>query len=343
LTHRQAEDRIEVQGREVLRPLLQGWLESRGPGDIGPALGGADGGRRPQRRRHSRALESLFGTVQVERLGYGAPGQESLHPLDAAWNLPEERYAHALRQQVAVEVARSSFAEVGEAVVEPTGAHVPKRQAEELCQRAAQAFEAFSTQRRAQPQEAPPAAGSIIVRTTDGKGVPRRQAALRAQTRQAAEGRAHKRRPRLSTGEKRHRKRMATVAAVYSIAPHVRRADDMVRALTPVQEVRPERRPQPQGKRVGARVSPEPRPVMTAMCDEARGRDPAGQHPWVVLVDGHEHQLRLIRQEVKRRSIPVTLILDLFHVLTYRWAAAFAFHAAGSAEAEGGGRTPLLA
>jgi hypothetical protein len=30
----------------------------------------------------------------------------------------------------------------------------------------------------------------------------------------------------------------------------------------------------------------------------------------------------------------VTLILDLFHVLEYLWAAAFAFHAAGSAEAE---------
>jgi hypothetical protein len=342
-THSQAEDLIEAQGREVLRQLLQGWLESRGPGDIGPALVGQDGVQRTQRRLHSRTLESLFGTVQVERLGYGAAGQESLHPLDAALNLPEERYSHALRKKVALEVARSSFEEVVEAIVEHTGAQVPKRQAEELCQRAAQDFEAFYTQRRAQPQASPTAAGSIVVLTTEGKGVPMRQEALRAQTRKAAEGTAHKLRTRLSKGEKRHRKRMATVAAVYRIAPYVRRADDIVRELAPVQEVRTERRPQPQGKRVWASVRQEPRTVITEMFDEARGRDPAGQHPWVVLVDGQEHQLRLIRQEVKRRSVSVTLILDLFHVLEYLWAAAFAFHAEGSAEAELWVRTQLLA
>lgn len=39
----------------------------------------------------------------------------------------------------------------------------------------------------------------------------------------------------------------------------------------------------------------------------------------------------------------MTLILDLFHVLGSLWAAAFAFHAAGSAEAERWGRTPRLA
>ena len=344
LTHSQAEDLIEEQGREVLRQLLQGWLESRGPGDIGPALAGQDGVRRTQRRLHSRALESLFGTVQVERLGYGAPGQESLHPLDAALNLPEERYSHALRKKVAVEVARSSFAEVVEAIVEHTGAQVPKRQAEELCQRAAQDFEAFYTQRRAQLQTpSAVASGSLVVLTTDGKGVPMRKEALRAPTRKAAEGTAHKLRTRLSKGEKRHRKRMATVAAVYSIAPYVRHADDIVRELAPVHEVRKERRPQPQGKRVWASVSREPRAVIAEMFDEARGRDPEGQRPWVVVVDGQEHQRRLIRQEVKRRSVAVTLILDLFHVLEYLWAAAFAFHAEGSAEAELWVRTQLLA
>jgi len=343
LTHSQAEDLIARQGREVLRQLLQGWLESRGVGDVGPVLAGQDGVPRPQRRLHSRKLESLFGTVQVERLGYRTPGQESLHPLDAKLNLPHERYSHALRKQVAVEAARSSFEEVVEAITEHTGAQVPKRQAEELCQRAAQDFDAFYAQRRAQPQDPAAAAGSIVVLTTDGKGVPMRTEALRPQTRKAAESRTHKLRTRLSTGEKRHRKRMATVASVYSIAPYVRSADDLVRELAPVREVRPERRPQPRGKRVWASLHKAPRAVIAEMFDEARGRDPEGQRPWVVLVDGHEHQLRLIRQEVKRRSVAVTLILDLFHVLEYLWAAAFALYAAGSAEAERWVRTQLHA
>lgn len=66
LTHSQAEERIERQGREVLRLLLQGWPDTRGPGDVGPALEGRDGVRRLQRRLHSRTIERLFGTVQVE-------------------------------------------------------------------------------------------------------------------------------------------------------------------------------------------------------------------------------------------------------------------------------------
>ena len=343
LTHSQAEDLIEGQGREVLRQLLQGWLDNRGAGDVGPAWRGQDGVRHTQRRLHNRALESLFGTVQVERLGYGASGQESVHPLDAALNLPEERYSHAVRKTVAVEAARNSFEEVVAAMGEHPGAQGPKRQAEELCQRAAQDFEAFSTQRRVQSQGPPATAGAIVVLTTDGKGVPMRTDALRPQTRKAAEGTTHKLRTRLSKGEKRHRKRMTTVAAVSSIAPHVRRADDIVRELAPVHEVRTERRPQPQAKRVWASLRQAPRAVIAEMFDEARGRAPEGQCPWVVLVDGQEHQLRLIRQEVKRRSLPVTLILDLFHVLEYLWAAAFAFHAEGSAEAELWVRTPLLA
>src|SRR5712691_11803656 len=342
-THSQAEDLIEAQGREVLRQLLQGWLESRGPGDIGPALVGQDGVQRTQRRLHSRTLESLFGTVQVERLGYGASGQESLHPLDAALNLPEERYSHALRKKVALEAARSSFEEVVDATTEHTGAQVPKRQAEELCQRAAQDFDAFYAQRRAQPQDPAAAAGSIVVLTTDGKGVPMRTEALRPQTRKAAEASTHKLRTRLSTGEKRHRKRMATVASVYSIAPYVRSADDLVRELAPVREVRTERRPQPRGKRVWASLHKAPRAVIAEMFDEARGRDPEGTRPWVVLVDGQEHQLRLLRQEIKRRRVTVTLILDLFHVLESLWAAAFAFYAEGSTEAEHWVRTQLHA
>ena len=92
LTHSEAEECNEHRGREVLRQLLQGWLDARGPGDVGPTLiSGRDGVRRTQRRLHSRQLESLFGAVQVERVGYGAPGQESVHPLDAALNLPAER------------------------------------------------------------------------------------------------------------------------------------------------------------------------------------------------------------------------------------------------------------
>ena len=97
LTHRQAADHIERQG----------WLESRGVGDVGPVCAGQDGVPRLQRRLHRRRLESLFGTVPVEQLGDGPAGQESLPPLDAELNLPNELSSHVLRKKVVVEAARS--------------------------------------------------------------------------------------------------------------------------------------------------------------------------------------------------------------------------------------------
>jgi hypothetical protein len=71
-----------------------------------------------------------------------------------------------------------------------------------------------------------------------------------------------------------------------------------------------------------------------ARSTRSRRPTPQGKRPWGILVDGQEHQLRLLRREIKRRGVAVTLILDLFRVLEHLWAAAFAFHAEGSAEAE---------
>jgi ABC-type cobalamin transport system ATPase subunit len=50
--------------------------------------------------------------------------------------------------------------------------------------------------------------------SVDGKGVVMRKEDLREQTRKAAKARKHKMGARLSKGEKKNAKRMATVAAV---------------------------------------------------------------------------------------------------------------------------------
>jgi hypothetical protein len=52
-------------------------------------------------RLQERKLETVFGTVSVERAGYGQEATESLHPLDAELNLPNERYLLELRRRVA--------------------------------------------------------------------------------------------------------------------------------------------------------------------------------------------------------------------------------------------------
>jgi len=78
--------------------------------------------------------------------------------------------------------------------------------------------EAFYAARR--PELAPPT--GVLVLSADGKGVVMRPEALRAATGRAA--RSRKLSTRLSKGEKRDRKRMAEVAAVYDLTPSPRPA-----------------------------------------------------------------------------------------------------------------------
>ena len=119
-----------------------------------------------------------------------------------------------MRHRVAVEAAQKSFDDVVATIATTTGAHVPKRQAEQLVEQAAQDFDVFDdTQRCATPQEVQ-RTSSVLVLSVDGKGVPMRKADLRAGTRRAAEAQPPTRRPRRKPGERAHTKRMATVAAV---------------------------------------------------------------------------------------------------------------------------------
>jgi hypothetical protein len=64
----------------------------------------------------------------------------------------------------------------------------------------------------------------VLVISADGKGIVMRPGALRPATARAAEDSGNKLATRLSRGEKRNRKRMAEVGAVYDITPAVRTA-----------------------------------------------------------------------------------------------------------------------
>jgi hypothetical protein len=72
---------------------------------------------------------------------------------------------HALRRAGAVEAARGSFDATVEAIERNTGTKVPKRQVEELVERAAQDFDAF---REAAANVVPSAVRSPSLRRSSG-------------------------------------------------------------------------------------------------------------------------------------------------------------------------------
>jgi hypothetical protein len=316
--HSELERQLEVMGRELLRKLLQAHLDLRQPGEAVEPVRDAAGTTLTPTPVHARSLESIFGTVEVARTGYGGAGTPSLHPLDGALNLPPEKYSLEVRRRVAIEAAKSSFDEGVKTLEAFTGAHVPKRQFEQEVIRAAKDFEMFYADRQKRAR-ADPHTGRVLVLTVDGKGVVMRPEDLREATQRAAAARAKSFTARLGAGRRLHAKRMASVAAIYSVAPWVRTPEEILPATLPQKEPT---RPRPEHKRVWASLAQAPEAVIKEMFAEAARRDRKGQKRWVALVDGNLPQIDHLQQLAEERNIPLIIIVDFIHVAQYVWKAA---------------------
>ena len=73
---------------ELGRRLLQEHIDTRGDGRVGEALRRQDGIRFSTKRSGTRHLETLFGEVTVDRVGYRHTGEASIFPKDGQMALP---------------------------------------------------------------------------------------------------------------------------------------------------------------------------------------------------------------------------------------------------------------
>jgi hypothetical protein len=326
MQHDQVEALIKNDGNEVMRLLMQAFLDVRAKREERmESIQGIDGIVRTYCRENcQRTLMTEFGEVVVRRKGYSANGAQSLFPLDAALNLPKDKYSSELCRLVAREVADSSFDEVVEGIQRTTGGEVPKRQIIEQTVKMSQDFDEFYRL----PGDLEKTSDLLVI-TVDAKGIVMRKEDLRPATRKAAEAQDNSHGARLTPGEKPNRKRMAMVAAVYSLAVQERTSEEIMGHK--------ENKPVPvraQNKRVWASIEHDSRWVIKAAFEEALKRDPTQSRHWVVVVDGGEQQLSDILDIAQSYQAQITLVLDLIHVLEYLWKAAHCFHPVGSNQAE---------
>ena len=260
--------------------------------------------------------------VRVTRCAWRGPGVPSLRPADAALSLPACRPSHALARLAAVEAARGSFEAAHAAVTRRCGPVIGKRQVEQAVVSAAADIAAFYAAR----VPVPCTVSTLLVISADAKGIVMRPGALRPATAKAA-ARQGRMRTRLAAGEKPNRKRMATLACVYDAEPSPRRPHDVIapaggrhgsRTLRP--------RPRAAAKWLAGSVEHDPAEMIAAAFSQAEARDPARRRTWVVLVDGAEHQLDLIRAEAASRGTAIHIVIDLIHVLEYIWKAAWCLY-----------------
>ena len=335
-THDEVERAVTDKGRELMRLLLGGHFELRGHARPCEAVVGSDGATRAHCRPGTvRRLVTTVGEVLVPRPAYSGRGLSALHPTDADLNLPPDSFSFELRRTVAEFAAEQSFDRSAKQVKAVTGVAVGQRQVEELTRAAAADFHGFYLRCREPVGRSD--TGSLLVLTFDQKGVVMRREGLRDATRQRAEAAQPMLDSRLTKGEKRDCKRMATVAAVYTVAPHARTADQVVAGLRHLRVVDAKSRtppPRPEGKRVWASLQDELATVVAQAFAEAQARDPRHEKRWLVIIDGDRKLQRAVQAQAARLGVAVTIVLDFIHALEYLWRAGHALCAEGSRELE---------
>lgn len=327
LHHDDVEERLEREGREVLRHLMDGHMALRGAGQVEEVVVGSDEIERPHERQSNRTLGTILGPVRVSRTGYGAHGAKNLFVVDADLNLPADKHSLTVRRRATEFASQSSFETATEWLRSTTGATAGKRQVEELVMCSAKDFEAFydGTALDVAGEET----GAVMALTFDMKGVVLREEDLRTKTRAAAARDQPK--PALDKGKggkRLHRKRMAMVASVYTVAPWVRTPEHVADALCRIRRDDDEADPRPrcEYKRVWASLEREPQRVIDEAFEEGLSRDPDKKKTWVVLVDGDAKQLKWVKKAARRYKVKVRIVLDIIHVTQYLWKAGKALH-----------------
>jgi hypothetical protein len=146
LSLHEIERQQQTRGREVQRLLLQAHLQQRGNGDVGPVLYLRQQNGEllySHRRLGTRALTTVFGTVELVRMGYSRPGAPGIFPLDRALTLPARSFSYELQRRLVKAAVQNPFLDSVQTIADLTGVSVSKRSLEQILPDAAQDFDAF--------------------------------------------------------------------------------------------------------------------------------------------------------------------------------------------------------
>jgi hypothetical protein len=301
---------------QVGRKSLGAFLASHGTGDLGETVTLPDG-HQAQRLKdlHPRRYVSIFGVFELQRTAYGSRAGQALEfvPLDNRLQLPQSVFSYVLQDWDQALAVEQPFGQVNQTIERMLKLKQSVDSLEGVNRQMAQDVGMFRDL-----QGSPPAAeeGQIVVVSADGKGV-----VIRGQgTKTVCGGQ----RP---PGQRANQKRMATVAAVYTVDAHTRSVDDVVAALFRDADHKPPPRPSPCHKRVWASLpheAAEPRSSTAVVFDwvwwEFAQRNPQLTRPTVCLCDGQDALWQACADAVLDEGR--VEILDLLHVTPRLWKAA---------------------
>ena len=314
----QDQDAYTVEKRlfkEVLRmalSLMAAYFDEKQGGDVGDAVVTDTDDYLPRERLKSKRFICIFGELLLQRWYYHEDNRPGVFPLDEDVNLPERCYSYFVQELTGQRAGLMAYDEIIGELTRLFGFAPYKHSIEDMAAEAAQDADVFT---ESLPQPQPHDEPDILVSAIDGKGVP------------IVKNDPAEHKVRLKRGEKRSRKKEATVSTVYTVEPYYRTSEQIVGEIRDRQGASD--RPKPHNKRVRATLQSKEN-GFDWVAHEMNRRDPDGTKKRVCLMDGAKG----LWTQALAKLDGCTFILELFHPLEYLWQAAHVLHPEGSDEAE---------
>jgi len=313
------------------RLLLSSFVAGQGTGDLGPTLEYEGRIFRRLDKLHDKPYMSVFGALPpIERTVYGTreTQKHEVIPLDARLGLPESDYSYLLQQWSQSFCVKESYKDTQSDLEQILRLRPSIRVLEDTNASMSKDVKGF---RSSQPAPAHDQEGEILVVTGDCKGV-----RIRGDKPpdEAGSSHARKRGPRPGT------KREACVGSVYSIDRFVRSTEDVVNDV--VRKQRAQDRPIPQNKVLRAELTHQVNGVEINGKDvifdwfgeQIETRQTSPSQELVCVMDGAPTLWKKLQALMKRLSVTIVCILDIFHVMDYLWDAARCVHGSDDKAAE---------
>ena len=302
----------------VGRQAVDLFVHLQGDGDLGERLTTQDGVA--LRRSDSKAnstIRSIFGTHRFQQFTY-APGPKktiTLRPISARMSLPASGWSYLLQQWTQMLCVDSAYQQAMDNLQVILGSEkFSVDTAEKINGQMGRAAGAYLGDL---PQPAAESESKLLVATGDCKGVP----LVKDDAAKVAAFETAKKNP--------GNRRMATVASVYTVDPHVRNAEEITDALfrdapEPANKITTAHMPEMVDDVDGSELRISGIHVAMAwMIGQITQRRRPGQ-VLIVLMDGQESLWETMKLHLSfgPRTVP---ILDIIHALAYVWEAAGLF------------------
>ncbi len=273
---------------------------------------------------------SIYGKLNIKRTGYyDKAKQRYYYPIDNQLNLPKSTYSYLLTDWLLSRSTETDYRESVNLFIDIFDIDLSQAVPQRLCEDISPSVQPYYDQADAPDMESE---GSHLVLSADGKGVP-----IQKKEQQGDMHKPETPKARLTKGEKPGIKKEATVTANYSFNPASRSSEEIVNAL--LREYKDtDNDQQNQGEQKIPRIALNKHyRASLAGKDHAIGnaieqlikRDPDGNKPIIVLIDGAPSLEKSIERMVKTYHIKNRVdatILDIIHACEYVWEAGTAIH-----------------